>query len=326
MTNKKQHTPHGSMRIVTMLLLMLLACVSAKAQESQTGYNFLRLPVSAHAAALGGENITIIEDDPSLMFSNPALAASVSDRLIGLNYMNYMKDCHFLSASFNKVLKEKATLAGGVQYVNYGKIKEVDADNRQTGEFSASDIAVSGIFSYQLAKNLVGGITGKFITSQIGDYNSIAVGIDLGLNYYNPEYEWSVSAVAKNLGGEVKAYEEEYNKMPIDVQLGVSKTFQALPVRVSATLVDMTHYDYRFVNHLCLGLDAFLSQQIWVGVGYQFRRADEMKIVTTDDESAHGAGLSLGAGLNLDRFKLNLSYGKYHVSSYSLMINAALAI
>ena len=48
-----------------------------QAQDSQTEYNFLRLPISAHAAALGGDNITIIEDDPSLMFSNPALAASI---------------------------------------------------------------------------------------------------------------------------------------------------------------------------------------------------------------------------------------------------------
>ena len=35
----------------------------AKAQESQTEYNFLRLPMSAHAAALGGDNISLIEDD-----------------------------------------------------------------------------------------------------------------------------------------------------------------------------------------------------------------------------------------------------------------------
>lgn len=43
------------------------------AQESQTEYNFLRLPVSAHSAALGGDNITLIEDDASLIFANPAL-------------------------------------------------------------------------------------------------------------------------------------------------------------------------------------------------------------------------------------------------------------
>ena len=74
-------------KIVFAFLSSLFATV-VRAQESQTEYNFLRLPLSAHAAALGGENITVIEDDPSLMFSNPALAASVSDRTVGISYMN----------------------------------------------------------------------------------------------------------------------------------------------------------------------------------------------------------------------------------------------
>ena len=77
-------------KIVFTLLLTLFAAVM-RAQESQTEYNFLRLPISAHAAALGGENISIIEDGPSLMFSNPALASSVSDKTVGLNYMNYAR-------------------------------------------------------------------------------------------------------------------------------------------------------------------------------------------------------------------------------------------
>ena len=88
-------------------LLFAVFAITATAQESQTEYNFLRLPVSAHAAALGGENITIIEDDPALMFSNPALAASVNDKTIGLSYMNYMDGVNYMSASFNKILKEK---------------------------------------------------------------------------------------------------------------------------------------------------------------------------------------------------------------------------
>ena len=67
-------------------------------QESQTDYNFLRLPVSAHAAALGGDNITIIEDDPTLIFNNPALASSVSDKTINLNYMTYMEGTKTASA------------------------------------------------------------------------------------------------------------------------------------------------------------------------------------------------------------------------------------
>ena len=294
-----------------------------QAQDSQTEYNFLRLPISAHAAALGGDNITIIEDDPSLMFSNPALAASVSDMTVGLSYMNYMKGANYMGASFTKAMSDKATLAGGIQYMNYGKMKEVDENNVQLGEFNASEIAVEAIFSYELAKNLVGGITGKFITSYIGSYNSIAVGVDLGLNWYDPEHEWSVSAVAKNLGGQVKAYDDNFGKMPFDLQLGVSKTFAALPVRVSATLVDLTHFNYRFINHLNLGAEVLLSESLWIGSGYNFRRANDMKMGIGDDESSHGAGFSFGGGINLERFKLNLSYGKYHAASSSIMVNLA---
>lgn len=294
-----------------------------QAQDSQTEYNFLRLPISAHAAALGGDNITIIEDDPSLMFSNPALAASVSDMTVGLSYMNYMKGANYMGASFTKAMSDKATLAGGIQYMNYGKMKEVDENNVQLGEFNASEIAFEAIFSYELAKNLVGGITGKFITSYIGSYNSIAVGVDLGLNWYDPEHEWSVSAVAKNLGGQVKAYDDNFGKMPFDLQLGVSKTFAALPVRVSATLVDLTHFNYRFINHLNLGAEVLLSESLWIGGGYNFRRANDMKIGVGDDESSHGVGFSFGGGINLERFKLNLSYGKYHAASSSIMVNLA---
>lgn len=309
-------------KFVLTLISTLFTCM-LWAQESQTEYNFLRLPVSAHAAALGGDNITIIEDDPALMFSNPALASSVSDKTIGLSYMNYMSGANYMGASYTKALGEKGTIAGGVQYMNYGKMKEYDQNNTQIGTFNASEIAIEGIFSYELAHNLVGGITAKFINSYIGNYSSMAVGVDLGLNWFEPDYQWSVSLVAKNLGGQIKAYEENYGKMPMDVQVGVSKTFAALPVRISATFVDLTHYDYRFINHLNLGADILLSDNIWVGGGYNFRRADEMTIGSNEDSSAHGAGFSVGGGINLERFKLNLAYGKYHVASSSVLVNLA---
>ncbi len=308
------------------LLLTLVAAVSY-AQESQTAYNFLRLPVSAHAAALGGDNITIIEDDPSLMFSNPALLSSVSDKSINLNFMTYMAGATTASASFNRIIKDKASVAVMAQYMDYGKMKEVDADNVQTGEFSAKDIAVSGVFSYILGEKFVGGITAKVINSYIGDYSSWAVGVDLGLNYYDPEREWSVSLVAKNLGGQLKAYDDEYEKMPLDVQFGVSKRFSALPFRLSATLVDLNHWGYSAINHLVVGADILFSQQIYVAAGYNFRRADEMKTLKgTDEESSHMAGLSFGAGLQLERFKLQLAYGKYHVSSNSLLVNVSYSL
>lgn len=303
-----------------------LATTALSAQESQTAYNFLRLPVSAHAAAVGGDNVTIVEDDAALMFSNPALLSSVSDKTIGLNVMTYMAGATTASATFNRTVGERASWAVSGQYMNYGKMRHTDANNNQLGEFSASDIAVAGYFSYMLNDRFAGGITAKFLTSHIGDYNSIGAGIDLGLNYYDPNHDWSLSVVAKNLGGQLKAYDDEYDPMPIDIQIGASKRLAHTPLRVSATLVDLTNWNYRFFNHLVLGVDASISQNFWLGLGYNFRRADEMEINTTEGGSTHLAGFSVGAGLSLNRFKVNLAYGKYHVSSSSLMLNLAFSL
>lgn len=310
------------------LLLLTMMSVAVCAQESQTAYNFLRVPMSAHAAGLGGDNISLVEDDPSLVYNNPALLSSVEDKTLGLNVMTYMQGAVIGGASFSKVVDDKCSWGVMAQYANYGSMKETNVENLQTGTFSANDIALQGVFSYQLAKNLVGGITAKWIGSFVGKYNSTAVGVDLGLNYYNPGLDLSVSAVAKNLGGQLSAYDDIYEKMPSDVQIGATKGFGNMPFRVSLTVVDVNHItDYKFIDHCVIGLDLLLGEQFYVSGGYNCRRAREMKITTSDNtESSHGAGLSLGAGLKLDRFKLNVGWAKYHVSSHSLVFNMAYSL
>ncbi|EFC70277.1 type IX secretion system protein PorQ [Prevotella sp. oral taxon 299] len=310
--------------IITFFLIFQI--LNASAQESKTAYNFLRLPVSAHAAALGGENISLIEDDEALIFHNPALLSSVSNKTINVNYMNYMKGINSLSAAFNKTIKEKASVAFSAQYLNYGTLQQTDPSGNITGSFTAKDISVAGYFSYILAKDVAGGIAVKFITTNIGNYNSIAMGVDLGLNYYEPDYDWSVSIALKNLGGQLKAFDDEYETMPLDIQLGVTKRFTNTPFRASLTLFDLNHGNYKFIQHVNAGLDVILSDNIWVGAGYNFKRSNQMKLFTNDTSSAHGAGLSLGAGLILERFKLNLAYGKYHVSGSSLLINVGYSL
>ena len=48
------------MKKVVFTILLTVCCMLTDAQESQTSYNFLRLPVSAHAAALGGNNVSLV--------------------------------------------------------------------------------------------------------------------------------------------------------------------------------------------------------------------------------------------------------------------------
>ncbi len=110
--------------------------------ETQTEYNFLRLPVSAHAAAMGGDNITMVDDDAMMTFNNPALIIGVTPRTIGLQYMRYMAGCNNASATYNTVIDEKWNVGVGVQYLGYGSMKQTDANNNDLGTFTASDIAV----------------------------------------------------------------------------------------------------------------------------------------------------------------------------------------
>lgn len=298
----------------------------AMAQESSTTYNFLRLPVSAHAAALGGDNITIVDDDAAMAMANPALLTSVSDKTIGLNYMNYMSGVNNLSAIFARTAGDKASWAVSGQYIDYGTMRHTDSNGNDLGDFSARDIALSGHFAYMLSNKISGGVAARIITSYIGDYNSMAVGFDLGLNYFDPEMDLSVSVSAKNLGGQLDAYDEEYESIPFDLQLGASKRLGRSPLTLHATLVGLNKWDVSFVRHLAFGLQADLSDNIWIGGGYNFRRAKEMQITDSEATSSHGAGLSLGAGLALERFKLHIGWGKYHVSSHSLLINVAYSL
>lgn len=292
--------------------------------DSQTSYNFLRLPLSAHAAALGGDNITMTDDDVMMMFHNPALITGTSVGTLGLQYMNYMSGCNNVSAAYNMLVKEKWNIGIGIDYMGYGSIRHTDADNNDMGTYNASEMAFYGTLGYELASNLAGGISLKYVYGNISSYNSMAVAVDLGLNYYLPESEWSFGIAVKNLGGQIMAYDEKFEALPLDVQAGVSKRLIGSPVRLSATLSDLNHLDYKFLNHLCLAAEFIISDEIYVGGGYNFRRADEMKVQEgTEGLSARGAGLSFGGGVNLEKIKINLAYSKLHVSNASLIANLA---
>jgi long-subunit fatty acid transport protein len=309
------------MRRSLFAVVFLLSALLSYGQESQTAYNFLRLPVSAHVAALGGDNISLIEDDATLIFHNPALINDVSDKTINLNFMTYMQGAKTASAAFIKAAGDRGTWGVTAQYMDYGSMKETNADNQELGTFSARDIVLGGTFAYALTNTISGGVTAKVISSHIAGYSSLAVGVDLGANYFNEDLDLSISAVACNLGGQVKAYDDEFERIPFDLQLGATKRIGHSPLRFSATLSRLTDWSEGFSRHLAIGADILLGENIYVAAGYNFRRTSEMKISDGDGSSAHGAGLSIGAGLSLERFKLHVAYGKYHVSASSILIN-----
>ena len=320
--------------IFTHVLTLLFLTTPIFAQKSSSVFNFLNLPTSSHGMALGGKNVTLIEDDASLIFQNPALLSSVSDKTLNFNFLTYMQGSNAGNISYVQAHKDRGTWGAMAQFVGYGRLDETNEEGISIGTSSALDMNLSGGYSYFLSDNWVGGVSGKFLYANYMGYSSIALAVDVGVNYFNEEKDFSFSTVATNLGGQVTAFGDVGESLPIDIVLGVSKGFEHIPFRAHLTFYDMFHWNksyyytpdgkiggfQMFLNHLNLGLDASLfKDRLWVGIGYNFRRAFEMKAAG----SSHASGLTIGAGINIKKIKFGVAYGNYHIGAPTLSFTLA---
>ena len=301
------------------------------AQGGETAFNILRLPHSYRAAGLGGQNISIIDDDITMSMHNPALLANVQDRTINLTYMTYMSDSKVVGAMFNRVMGERSTAAISARYIDHGDFDGYTEDNIYTGSFSAKDMEFGLLYSYLLSDSWSGGVTAKFIYSKYESMSSVALGVDLGVNYYDTENDLSLSFAIRKLGGQVKAFEEKHEKMPLDIQAGITKRLSHAPIMLSATLVNLNRWDKDdFYNadgskdtfseilfkHVIIGADFLIGKNLDLSIGYNFRTGKEL---STD--GSRWDGFTAGAGMHLNRLKFGVSYGKLHTSSSSLVLD-----
>ena len=308
-------------------------CSMVSAQESGSVFNFLNLPVSSHSTALGGKNISLVEDDISLAMQNPALLTGVSDKTVGFSFMTYMQGCNTGAAAYSQQVGKYGNWGVHARFVGYGSTKETLLSGEIVGEFKPLDFCLAGQYSHLLSERWAGGVTAKFIYSHYGPYTSCALATDLGLNYYNEESDFSLSIAARNLGGQVKSFGNKRDHLPADLEIGFTKSLGHAPIRISLTMVDLTRWtsdDYFttgnklksgsiFMNHFVLGAEYLISDNYYIGLGFNFRRAYEMNAAG----SSHAAGLSLGGGVNLKRLKFGIAYAKYHVSAPTLAFTVA---
>ena len=324
-------------KIYRFLLLFFFAgfgvCLTTFAQESGSVFNFLNLPVSSHSTALGGKNISLIEDDISLAMQNPALLSGVSDKTVGFSFMTYMQGCNTGAAAYSQQVGAYGNWGVQTQFVGYGSTKETLLSGEVVGDFKPLDLCIGGQYSHLLSDRWAGGVTAKFIYSHYRAFTSCALAADLGLNYYNEETDLSLSLAARNLGGQIKSFGNTRDRLPADLEMGFTKSLGHAPIRISVTMVDLTRWtsdDYFttgsklksgsiFINHFVLGAEWLINDKFYVGMGYNFRRAYEM----TAAGSSHAAGLSFGGGVNLKRLKFGLAYAKYHVSAPTLAFTLA---
>lgn len=324
----------------------LLSAQLAYAQLGANAYSFLDVSSSTHALALGGYGIAVSTPDPMLADQNPALLGPEIGRVAALSYMRYFWSSNFAAARFAHSAGERGAWGIGMRYLDYGSIQGYNQDGSYTGTFKPQDISLEGTYSHDFTDRLRGGINAKLIYSNYEDYTAVALAADLGINYYDEETDLSLSAVIKNAGGQVKRFNEEYDHLPFDVQLGYMQGLGEGPFSLAITAHHLTHWklpyykhdtgigsetsdgkteeaEYKFFptlfRHLAFGLQYMPSDRFYLALGYNYKTRGDMGTYQRNFLS----GFSLGLGLNVSDFAIGVSFSQPHKSATTLGLNLA---
>lgn len=123
------------MRNILFILFFSFLLQAVVAQTGDTGYTFLRYPSSARANAMGGNTMSLIERDPSLIFHNPALLGAEMDKMVNLNYMNYISDTMSEAPFSPKRIRKKAPGAWEPRFSARERSGNVGGRSSLTGGF-----------------------------------------------------------------------------------------------------------------------------------------------------------------------------------------------
>jgi len=315
-------------------ILFLPLCSIAQIGGQNT-YQFLNLPVSPRHAALGGKNVTLNNYDPSSALNNPALINDAMDNHLALNYMNFVGDINYGTASYAYFFDRRTRVVqGGITYINYGSFDGFDENANPTGDFSGSEAALSVGYQQQLGRSDFHlGANAKFISSRLEQFTSFGVATDIGITYKNEYSNLIISAVVRNLGFQLKPFNEIREDLPLEVIFGISQKLDKLPFRWHITLENLQEWNIAFGNtardevdlsgniteddprffanvfrRTIIGIEFFPDSGFNIQLGYNVRRGEELRI----EDQRSFAGLSGGISIKLNKIRLNYSYTRFN--------------
>lgn len=314
------------------------------AQDGTSSYSWLNIPSSSKIYGLGGMNITLVDDELQSSDQNPALLGPEMSGQVAVNYMRYLGGSNLAGVRYAHSAGERAAWSAGLQYFGYGSITETLPDGSTVGTFSPIDMAISGAYSHDITDRLRGGFDIKFLYSSYADYTAFAVATDLGLNYFDPERDLSLSLVIANLGGQVKRFDESYNRLPFDIRLGWSKVFGNFPVRFSVTAWNLTKWKLPYMDlgdgtagsepqlkdkfssnlfrHLIFGADLISSKNFYLGLGYNYKARTDMSTY----HRSFISGFSLAAGIRGRAYGVGIAFAQPHTGATTFMFNLNLSL
>lgn len=323
------------------LLIWGLLCATwgLKAQVNGVSFRFLNLTPSPRVAALAGHVQAHREHDLNLALWAPALLSEENHGQIILNGVSHPAGIGIGDAAYAFKAHDKGSVAVGFRFADYGDFTARDGLGTTTGTFQAADYMVHGTYSYVSDSNWTFGGQLKLLNSVLETYSAWAVAADLQAAFHLPKSRFTATIVLRNLGFQLSTYAEERQPMPFEVQAAVSNRFKYLPFRWHVALINLQQLDVTFdrtngqvnpltgvpdvdeasiltkvFSHVAVGGELMPFQgKIALRIGYHFQRAREMQLTTRNT----AAGLSLGFGIKIKRFRIDYGRTNFHIAGGS---------
>ena len=300
-------------------------------------FQFLNLTSSSRQVALGGEVLTLINDVNQPIW-NPSTINAELDKQLSINYTNFLAGISVGSASYSQVINRRfGAIHGSIKYLNYGTLIEADENGNETGNFKASDVALSVGYAFNLPwTNIFMGFNGKLVNSTISNFTSNGIAADIAVLYYSPYKSYAFTLVARNIGTQIQTFDGTNEKFPFKVAIGGSYKLRYVPLKWHLTLDNLQQWNLAVPNpsnassdlegnitnenisfftnairHLVIGAELFPDSPINLRAGYNFRRSSELKLQNARTFS----GISFGFGIKMNKLRFNYAFSKYHAAT-----------
>jgi hypothetical protein len=314
---------------------------------AQTGgdnvYEFLNLTHSGLVASLGGYNVSLQESDLNMAYHNPALLSPEMSKSLAMNYVNYFAGINYGMAMYSESFRNIGNFATGITYLNYGTFTETDVSGIITGNFKASEYAFSFIYSREIDSSFSVGINFKPVLSYLERYSSAGFAFDFGADWHNRSKLFSAGIAVKNVGYQVTTYAgEPHEKLPFEIQAGLSKKLAYAPFRFSLTLRHLEKYDLTYqylpygssgtsgnqnseffenmMRHVILGAELIPHKNFYFCGGYNYQRKKELEV----ESKVSTVGFSWGFGIKTSLLDLEFGRATYHLAGSSTHISLIL--
>ncbi|MCF6269011.1 MAG: type IX secretion system protein PorQ [Melioribacteraceae bacterium] len=287
------------MKNIKIIIVLLFGIVTQSL--GQNTYDFLRVDSSPRAAALAGAYVAI-NDDPNIIFYNPAGITNVENVPISFSFMKYIVDINSVSLASTFNIDGIGKFASSLQYINYGDFEERDESGNKLGNFKPSDLALTLAYGNSFDENLTYGIGLKLIYSNIADYTSLGVAGDFGIQYSLPQNGWNFGLSILNIGNQLTYYNEAREDLPTSIQLGGSKKLEHMPLQLFFAFTRLNDEDrLKFFN---IGAEFTLSKIIQLRFGYNNIKREEYKVAS----SAGLGGFSFGIGIDVKGYDVDYAF------------------